>query len=69
MILSTVRWLRIDFSTLREPRYDYDKQVKICAHRVDMASAAMVHFGMDPGKLVRWLGGESHISYGSRPHQ
>ena len=23
-----------------------------------MASAAMVHFGMDPGKLVGWLGGE-----------
>jgi hypothetical protein len=23
-----------------------------------MASAAMIHFGLDPGKLVRWLGGE-----------
>ena len=23
-----------------------------------MASAAMVHFGMDPGKFVQWLGGE-----------
>ena len=23
-----------------------------------MASAAMVYFGLDPGKLVRWLGGE-----------
>ena len=23
-----------------------------------MASAAMGHFGMDPGKIVRWLGGE-----------
>ena len=23
-----------------------------------MASAAIVHFGLDPGKLVRWLGGE-----------
>ena len=23
-----------------------------------MASAAMVYFGSDPGKLVRWLGGE-----------
>jgi hypothetical protein len=23
-----------------------------------MASAAMVHFGLDPGKLVRWMGGE-----------
>ena len=23
-----------------------------------MASAAMISFGLDPGKLVRWLGGE-----------
>jgi hypothetical protein len=23
-----------------------------------MVSAAMIHFGLDPGKLVRWLGGE-----------
>ena len=23
-----------------------------------MASAAMIHIGLDPGKLLRWLGGE-----------
>ncbi len=23
-----------------------------------MASAAMVHFGLNPGKLVQWMGGE-----------
>ena len=23
-----------------------------------MASAAMVHFGLDPGKFVRWMGGK-----------
>ena len=23
-----------------------------------MASASMIHFGLDPGKLVHWLGGE-----------
>jgi hypothetical protein len=23
-----------------------------------MASTAMVHFGLDPGKFVRWMGGE-----------
>ena len=45
MIKNTVQWLRIDFSSLRDPRYDYEQQTKICPHRVDMASAAMVHFG------------------------
>jgi hypothetical protein len=58
MIKNTIRWLRIDFSSLRNPRCDYEKQTKICPHWVELASAAMVHFGMDPGKLVRWLGGE-----------
>jgi hypothetical protein len=32
--------------------------LEITHHRVELASAAMVHFGMDPGKFVRWLGGE-----------
>jgi len=58
MIMNTVQWLQIDFSSLRNPCYDYEKQTKICPHQVEMASAAMVHFGMGPVKLVRWLGGE-----------
>ena len=61
MILNTVRWLKIDFSSLRNSRYEYKKQTKICSHWVKMASAAMVHFGMDPGKLVRWLGGNTLV--------
>ena len=41
MIKNTVRWLRIDFSSLRDPRYDYVQQTKICPHRVDMASGVV----------------------------
>ena len=59
MITNTVRWLRINFSSLRDPRYDYEKQTKICPHWVEIALASMVHFGMDPEKLVHWLGGET----------
>ncbi len=58
MIPKTIRWLKIDFTALRWPRYDYEQQTTICTHRVEMASAALIHFGLDPGKLVRWLGGE-----------
>ena len=61
MILNTVRWLNINFSSLRDPCYDNKKQTKICSHWVKMAAAAMVHFGMDPGKLVRWLGGNTLV--------
>jgi hypothetical protein len=52
------RWLTIDFSRLCEPRYNYEQQERIDPHHVKMASAAMIHFGLDPGKFVRWIGGE-----------
>ena len=58
MIPKIIRWLKIDFSLLREPRYNYEKQERIDPHCVEMASAAMVHFDLDPGKFVQWLGGE-----------
>ena len=53
-----IRWSSIDFASLREPRLDYEAQTTIDIHRVEMASAAMLHFGLDPGKFVRWMGGE-----------
>ena len=37
---------------------NYEQQERIDPHRVKIASAAMVHFGLDPGKFVRWMGGE-----------
>ncbi len=69
MIPKTIRWLKLDFSPLREPRYNYESQTTISSSQGEMASAAMIHFGLDPGKLVRWLGGEytgarSHSSEG-----
>ena len=58
LVPKITRWLTVNFSLLREPRYNYEQQERIDPHRVEMASAAMVHFGLDPGKLVRWMGGE-----------
>jgi hypothetical protein len=58
MIPKIIRWLKIDFSLLCEPRYKDEKQEHIGPHRVEMASAAMVYFGLDPGKFVRWLEGK-----------
>jgi hypothetical protein len=49
MIPKIIKWLKIDFSLLCKPRYNYEKQECIDPHRVEMASAAMVHFGLDPG--------------------
>ncbi|KAL3789562.1 hypothetical protein ACHAW5_007472 [Stephanodiscus triporus] len=57
-IPKVLHWLRVDFSPLREPRYNYQDQMMIDPRRVLMANAAMVHFGLDPGRFVRWLAGE-----------
>ena len=48
----------MDLSTLREPWYNFEHHEQIDPHCVEMARAAMVHFGLDPGKLVRWMGGK-----------
>jgi hypothetical protein len=58
LVPKITRWLMADFSPLCEPRYGYEQQERTDSHRVKMASAAMVHFGLDPGKFVRWMGGE-----------
>jgi hypothetical protein len=36
----------------------YENQECIDPYRVEIASAAMIHFGLDPGKFVRFLSGE-----------
>jgi hypothetical protein len=58
IVLKVIRWLRIDYSPLREPRLGYENQECIDPNCVEMASAAMIHFGLDPGKFVRFLSGE-----------
>ncbi len=58
MIHKLQRWLQIDFSMLCERRLNYKSQMKIDHHQVCMANAAMAHFGLDPGRIVQWMGGE-----------
>jgi len=58
MIPKTIWWLQLDFSSLCNPQYNYKSQDEISSIQVEMASAAMIHFGLNPGKLVRWLGGK-----------
>ena len=58
LVPKITRWLTVDFSLLRKPRYNYEQQEQIDPHRVEMASAAMVNFGLDPGKFDGWMGGE-----------
>jgi hypothetical protein len=58
MVPKVTHWLKIDFYPLHEPRYIHRQQECIDTQQVDMASTTKTHFGLDPGKLVRFLGGE-----------
>jgi hypothetical protein len=51
-------WLRVNFTPLQDPRLGYKQQDHINPYCVEMASVAMIHFGLDPGKFVRFLLGE-----------
>ncbi len=51
MIQKVLKWLHIDFHLLWEPRYNYKQQERIDTSQVEMTSAAMIHFGLDPSKL------------------
>ena len=53
LVLNITRWLTVDFSLLCEPRYNYEQQEQIDSQRIKMASAAMVHFGLDPRTFVQ----------------
>jgi hypothetical protein len=61
LVPKITRWLTVDFSLLCKPCYNYEQQEQINLHHVEMASAAMVHFGLDPGKFVRCMGGGTPV--------
>jgi hypothetical protein len=58
IVPKVLHWLRVDFTSLQDPRLGYKLQDHINPYCMEMASAAMIHFGLDPGKLVRFLSGE-----------
>jgi hypothetical protein len=58
IVPKVIRWLQINFTPLRKPRLGYEHQECIDPHRVEMASAVMIYFGLDPGKFVHFLSGE-----------
>ena len=58
IVPKVLRWLRVDFTSLQDPRLVYEQQDHINPHRLEMASMAMIHFGIDPGKFVCFLLGK-----------
>jgi hypothetical protein len=58
IVPKVLRWLRVDITPYQDPCLGYEQQDHINPYRVEMAITAMIHFGLDPGKFVRFLSGE-----------
>jgi hypothetical protein len=52
MTPTIIRWPKVDFSLLCKPRYNYEQQERTYPHHVEIASAAVIYFGLDPRKFV-----------------
>jgi hypothetical protein len=52
MIDDFQRLENLDFSPLKAPRLDYANQQHISLHRVDLAMAGLIHYGMHPGIML-----------------
>jgi hypothetical protein len=45
----------VDFTPLKLPRLNYTEQTKISNERVDQATACAIHYGLNPGMVIRFF--------------
>jgi hypothetical protein len=65
IVPKVLRWLQVDFTPLRDPHLGYEQQDHINPYCIEMASMTMIHFGLDPGKFVRFLLGKYTANIGT----
>ena len=58
MVKEVTRLSKVDFTPLLLPLENYESQTSIQAERVDMATALLVYYNMQPGMALRFLQGE-----------
>jgi hypothetical protein len=58
MIDDVQRLQFVDFLPLKMPRLDYAEQTSISSKRVDLATACVIHYGLDLGMVIRYLKGK-----------
>jgi len=58
VLLQVPKLMKVDFSSLRIPRPNFASQTSIDKRRVWLMAACAVHYNMDIGLVVRYLGGE-----------
>ncbi len=55
IVLKALHWLQVNFTPLEDPCLGYEQQDHVDPYLVEMASTAMIHFGLDPDKFVHFL--------------
>ncbi len=68
IVPKVLRWLQVHFTPLQDPHLGYKQQDHIDPYCVEMASSAMIHFGLDLGKFVCFLSGKYTGQYGDDHH-
>ncbi len=58
IVPKVLHWLQANSTPLQDPHLGYKQQDHINPYHVEMTSAEMIHFGLDPGKSVRFFLGE-----------
>jgi hypothetical protein len=58
MVNGVMQLRSINFSKLKLPRFDYADQTKISHERVNLATACVIHYGLNTGMVVRYLKGK-----------
>ncbi len=63
IVPKVLRWLQVDFTSLHDPCLGYKQQDHIDPHCMEMASTAMIYYGLDPGNFVSFLSGKYTSQY------
>ena len=58
MILNVPKLRQVDFSSVKDPRYNYPDQTHINKRRVWLLTALAVYYNLDFGLVVRYLAGK-----------
>ncbi len=58
MISDVLELSLVNFLSLKNPRLNYAEQQNICHHRVLLATASLIHYGLHPEMLIKYLKGE-----------
>jgi hypothetical protein len=55
MVNNVLQLRFVNFSSLKNPQFNYAKQTSISSARVDLATACAIHYELNPGMVICYL--------------